>query len=49
MSWLKIAKDFRERNTINGKIRYLKEVKENYDISLSADEYLNIINKHKSL
>ena len=28
MNWFKFAKDFRERNTINGKIRYLKGLKD---------------------
>jgi len=29
MNWFKIAKDFRERNVINAKIRYLEDVKNN--------------------
>ena len=27
MNWFKFAKDFSDRNTINGKIRYLRDVK----------------------
>lgn len=31
MNWFKFAKEFGDRNTINGKIRYLKEVRETLD------------------
>jgi hypothetical protein len=32
MNWFKMAKDFRERNTINSKIRYLERLKEKLNI-----------------
>jgi hypothetical protein len=31
MSWFKFAKDFSDRNVINAKIRYLKEIRENIE------------------
>ena len=32
MNWYKLAKDFRDRNTINSKIRYLNEVKSTLNV-----------------
>ena len=31
MSWFKLAKDFRDRNTINAKIRYLEEIRKSIE------------------